>query len=59
MTIQTLQNGIPFIAVSLDCTKGIVEVFQIYTNTAENKALLQFAVDSVSYLLSLGLEWSL
>ena len=59
MTIQTLQNLIPFIAASLSCTKGIVEIFHIYTNTAENKALLPFAVDSVSYLLSLGLERSL
>ena len=59
ITIQTLQNLIPFIAVSLGCAKGIVEIFWIYTSITESKALLQCAVNSVSYLLSLGLEWSL
>lgn len=59
MAIQDLQNLIPFIAVSLGCTKAIAEIFQIYSNTTENKALLLFSVNLVSYLLPLGLEWSL
>lgn len=59
MAIQDLQNLIPLIAVSLGCTKGIAEIFQIYSNTTENKALLQFAANLVLYLLPLGLEWSL
>lgn len=58
MTIPTLQNLVPFLTVCLSHTKGIVEMFQSYVSATENKTLLEYAVNLVSYLLPLRVDGS-
>lgn len=52
ISILSLKSHIPFIAVGLGYT-SIVETFQVYSSKTQNKTLLKYATDLISYLLPL------